>query len=221
MGGYLIVIILTLVLGIGAQAAISAKYKKYKDVPISTGLTGAQTARRMLDANGLESAQIVEIDGELTDNYNPQTNVLSLSHDIYNGRSVSSTAVACHESGHAVQTARGYTPAKMRRTIVPVVSFASNIWPIILMIGFFLNLVGLIYAAIIFYAAVIAFQIITLPVEFDASKRGLAYIESIPGVTEVEHDGAQKVLVAAAFTYVAAALASLIQLVYMLGMARR
>lgn len=218
---YLFVIIITMVLGMGAQAAISAKYKKYKDVPISTGLTGAQTARRMLDANGLQNAQIVEISGELTDNFNPKTWVLSLSHDIYHGTSVSATAVACHESGHAVQHAKGYGPAKIRGTIVPVVNFASNIWPIILLIGFMMNLMGLVYAAIIFYAVVILFQLVTLPVEFDASRRALAYIESVPGVTESEHGGARKVLTAAAFTYVAAALASLIQLLYMLEMARR
>ncbi len=216
---YLLLIVVTLVLGLGTQFYIKATYKKFSKVPIASGLTGAQAARRMLDGNGLQSAQIVEIDGQLTDNYNPQTNILSLSHDVYNGRSIAATAVACHESGHAVQSARNYGPAKMRGSLVPVVSAVSNIWPIILIMGIFMNILGLIYAAIVFYAVAVIFQVVTLPVEFDASRRGLAYITS--NATAQEAAGAKKVLTAAALTYVAAALASLLQLIYLIGVARR
>jgi uncharacterized protein len=216
---YLLLIAITLILGLGTQFYIKATYKKFSTVPITNGLTGAEAARRMLDSNGLQSAQIVEIEGKLTDNYNPQTNVLSLSSDVYRGRSIAATAVACHESGHAVQSARNYGPAKLRGSLVPVVSAVSNIWPIILIIGIFMNILGFIYAAIIFYALAVIFQIVTLPVEFDASRRGLAYIES--SATAQETAGAKKVLTAAALTYVAAALASLLQLLYLIGIARR
>jgi uncharacterized protein len=218
---YLLLILVTVALGLGAQGYIKSMYHRYRDVPISTGLTGAETARRMLDANGLSSVRINAIDGELTDNFDPKAKVLSLSRDIYEGRSVAAAAVACHEAGHAVQHARDYVPAKMRGSLVPMVNVVSQAWPIVLIVGIFLNILGLVYAAIIFYAVAVVFQVVTLPVEFDASRRGLAYISSIGTVTAEENAGARKMLRAAALTYVAAALASLLQLIYLIGIARR
>ncbi|MDR0888524.1 MAG: zinc metallopeptidase [Coriobacteriales bacterium] len=217
---YLFVIIATLAIGLGAQALIKATYRKWNKVPVPTGLTGAQAARKMLDANGLYNVQIKQIPGELSDNFDPQTNVVSLSRDIYASRSVAATAVACHECGHAVQHACGYTPGKVRTAIVPVVNFASNLWIFVLMIGIFMQMLGLIYVAIILYVAVIAFQLVTLPVELNASSRALSYIDSYVRLPQEQYGGARSVLTAAALTYVAAALASLLNLLWLLGMAR-
>lgn len=216
---YLLLIIVTLALGLGTQAYIRSSYKKWDTVPISSGLTGAQAARRMLDSNGLGHVAIQAVPGELTDHFDPRTNVVSLSQAVYNSRSVSATAIACHECGHAVQHAKNYAPARLRGALVPAVNFASNIWIVALLGGIFLQIIGLIWLAIILYASVILFQLVTLPVELNASKRAIAYIEGgyLPAT---ETAGAKTVLTAAALTYVAAALASLFQLVYLLGMAR-
>lgn len=217
MFSYLILMIVVLALGLGAQGYIKSTYTKWSKIPISNGLTGAQAARKMLDENGLSNVQIVPINGTLTDNFNPKTQVLSLSNDVYNGVSVSATAVACHESGHAVQTAAGYTPAKIRTAIVPVVNFASQAWVIVFFAGVFLNLLGLVKLGILLFAVAIVFQLVTLPVEFDASHRAVTTIgtEMLPAA---EVTGARKVLTAAALTYVAAALASILQLLYFIGM---
>ena len=218
--GYLSVILIALVLGLGSQAWIKRTYSKWSDVPVSSGMTGAEAARRMLDNNGLYNVGIDMIRGELSDNFDPRTNTLHLSQAVYNGRTVSATAIACHEAGHAIQHATGYTPIKIRTAIVPVASFASNAWIILLLIGFFLNMIGLVWAAIIMYACVVLFQLVTLPVEFDASGRALKTISATMPLSHEQNEGASAVLRAAAFTYVAAALASLLQLLYFVGMAR-
>jgi len=218
--GYLSVILIALVLGLGSQAWIKRTYSKWSDVPVSSGMTGAEAARRMLDNNGLYGVGIDMIRGELSDNFDPRTNTLHLSQAVYNGRTVSATAIACHEAGHAIQHATGYTPIKIRTAIVPVASFASNAWIILLLIGFFLNMIGLVWAAIIMYACVVLFQLVTLPVEFDASGRALKTISATMPLSHEQNEGASAVLRAAAFTYVAAALASLLQLLYFVGMAR-
>jgi len=220
---YLLLIIVTLALGIGAQAGIKAAYRKWSQVYVSTGLTGAEAARRMLDDNGLYDVRIDMIAGavEMTDNYDPTSRTLHLSQGVYSGRTVAATAIACHEAGHAVQHAVGYKPLTVRSSIVPVVSFASNIWLILLIVGIFMNLMGLIWAAVILYACVVVFQLVTLPVEFNASARALATIKSTMPLPAEQYEGCGKVLRAAAFTYVAAALASLLQLLYFLAMADR
>jgi Zn-dependent membrane protease YugP len=217
---YLLLIVVVLILGFGSQMLIKRTYKKWSQQPNQAGLSGAQAARQMLDDNGLSNVQIAQVGGELSDHFDPRTNVVSLSTGVYDGRSVSAVAVACHECGHAVQHARAYVPAKIRSPIVPVVSLASNLWVFVLIAGFFLSMLGLIYAAIIMFAAVIVFQLVTLPVEFDASKRGLAFIQGTGWLSPQENAGASSVLRAAAMTYVAAALSSVLQLVYLLGMAR-
>lgn len=217
---YLGLILITLALGIGTQIYIKSCYKKWSQVPISTGMTGAQAARRMLDENGLNYVVINQVSGELSDHFDPRTNEVSLSTDVYNGRSVAATAIACHECGHAVQHARGYVPAKLRGALVPAVNFASNAWIFILLVGIFLNILGLVYVAIAFYAAAVLFQIVTLPVEFNASRRALAAVGANGMLPATETGGARKVLTAAALTYVAAALASVLQLLYLLGMSR-
>jgi Zn-dependent membrane protease YugP len=218
---FLLLIAASLILGFGTQAYIKHTYKKWSRVPISSGLTGAQAARRMLDANGLSNVAIEQVGGELTDHYNPKTNVVSLSQDVYNGKSVAATAIACHECGHAAQHARSYVPARMRGLLVPAVNLAGNVWMIVLLIGIFLQMIGMIYLAVALYAATLLFQLVTLPVEFDASSRALAYVKGYGFLPATETGGARAVLTSAALTYVAAALVSILQLIYLLGFARR
>ncbi len=218
---WLLLIIVSLGLGFGTQLYIKHKYKKWSKVRISTGLTGAQAARRMLDENGLANVPIQMVDGELSDHYDPRSNVVSLSRDVYQGASVSATAIACHECGHAIQHARSFVPAKLRGLLVPPINVASNLWMFVLLAGILLTIVELVWAAIALYAVVIIFQLVTLPVEFDASRRAMAYVNSQAIVPDEETGGARSVLTAAALTYVAAALVSLLQLIYLLGIARR
>jgi len=214
---YFALILLVLVLGLGAQALVRGSYKKWKKNQSSFGVSGADAARTMLNNNGLTGVTIVEIQGTLTDHFDPRTNVVSLSSEVYHGRTVSAVAIACHESGHALQFAREYAPAKVRTSLVPVVNIASNLWVFALIAGIFLSLVGFIYAAIAMFGAVLIFQLVTLPVEFDASKRALAFVKSSGWFTQQEVGGAKSVLRSASLTYVAAALASILQLIYILG----
>jgi Zn-dependent membrane protease YugP len=207
-------------MGLGSQAYIKSTYKKWSRVHISSGLTGAQAARRMLDANGLGHVAIDRIPGELTDHYNPKTNVVSLSNAVYTSTSVSATAIACHECGHAVQHAKNYAPAKLRGVLVPAVNIASNAWMFVFIAAIVLNMLGLFWLAIALFAATLLFQVVTLPVEFDASRRALAYVNGYGFLPATETKGARSVLTSAALTYVAAALASIMQLLYLLGTRR-
>lgn len=211
---YLMLIIVTFVLGLGTQAFINSSYKKYSNVDSGTGLTGAQVARRMLDDNGLTHVQVNCVAGTLTDHYDPRTQTVSLSEGIYSSTSVSAAAVACHECGHAVQHAVGYAPMSVRSALVPLANFGSSAWLVLLLIGIFLNISGLVLLAVIVYGFAVLFQIVTLPVEFNASRRGLAYANNTLGVAG---NGAKTVLTAAALTYVAAALTSIMQLLYYLS----
>lgn len=218
---YLGLIVITLILGFATQGYINHSYKKYSKVPIETGMTGAQAARKMLDDHGLQHVVIRRVSGELTDHYDPRSQTVNLSDGIYDGRSVSATAVACHECGHAVQHATSYLPMNIRTALVPVANFGSSAWLILLLAGVFLNIMGLVYLAIIFYCFAILFQVVTLPVEFNASHRAMDYIRSGAGcgvaLSSQASSGALTVLRAAALTYVAAALTSVLQLLYYLS----
>ncbi len=211
---YLMLIIVTFVLGLGTQAYINHAYNKYSKVDAGTGLTGAQVARKMLDDNGLHHVQVRCVAGTLTDHYDPRNQTVSLSEGIYSSTSVSAAAVACHECGHAVQHATSYTPMNIRTALVPLANFGSSAWLVLLIIGIFLNLTGLVLLACFVYGFAVLFQIVTLPVEFNASRRGLAYANDTLGVAG---NGARTVLTAAALTYVAAALTSIMQLLYYLS----
>ena len=213
---YWMLIIVTLILGLGASAYVNSQLKKYSKVRSSSGITGAQAAERMLRDNGVQGVQ-VNRGAEGQDHFDPRTNSISLSPSVYDQCTVTAFATACHEVGHACQFAQDYAPLKARSAFWPVANVASNAWIIILLIGIFLNLAGFINLAIIMYAAVVIFQLITLPVEFNASHRAMDYMKSI-GLPEGEVAGSFSVLRACALTYVAAALASLLQLVYLLGM---
>ena len=212
---YLLLIVVTLVIGFGAQAYVNRQIKKYSHVAISNGMTGAQVATGMLQYYGIYDVP-VRMGSQGENFFNPKDNSITLDPQSYHGSSITATATACHEVGHACQYAQGYVPMKIRGAMVPVVNFASNTWIFLLLIGIFLNLAGLVNLAIIFYAFAVLFQIVTLPVEFDASHRAMRYMETT-GLPGGERAGAWSVLRACAFTYVAAALVSVLQLLYLLG----
>ncbi len=214
---YMLLIVITMVIGFATQGFINSSYKKYSTVSNQLGMTGAQVARRMLDSYGLYDVPVQRIAGTLTDHYDPRTRVVRLSEGIYDSPSISGMAVACHECGHAVQHAQGYLPMRLRSALVPVANFGSSAWLIILFVGIMLNWLELMYLGIIFYAFAVAFQLVTLPVEFNASHRGLNYIGDTLMVGGSAKGGARTVLTAAALTYVAAALTSVMQLLYFLN----
>lgn len=212
---YMLLVLVSTVIGLAAQGYINSTYRTWSRVP-AAGATGADVARRMLDANGCQVVDIKRVNGHLTDHYDPRDNSLHLSSENLTGGSVASVAVACHEAGHAAQKAHGYAMMKVRTALVPVVNFTQNTWMLVLMLGLFMNIAGLTTLAIVFFAFSVVFQLVTLPVEIDASRRAVAYIEQ-SGMGEVDVRGAKKVLTAAALTYVAAALTSILQLLYLLA----
>lgn len=210
-----------------AQSKVQGNFKKFSKVRTMRGLTGAQAARRMLDANGLSDVQIEQISGSLTDHYDPRKRVLRLSQTVYNVNSVAAVSVACHEAGHAVQHAEAYMPLLMRNNIVPLVNFASTLsWPLILF-GLLLMWNGsymgdtLFFIGVIAFIAVILFHAITLPVEFNASSRALQQMEGLGLIEEEEEGGAKKVLRAAAMTYVASLAMAVMNLIRILALRGR
>ncbi len=216
---YLLLIIVTIALGLGAQAYVNHQLKKYAQVPNSTYMTGAQVATGMLAYYGVQGVQ-VQMGGPGQNFFDPRSNSITLDPETFNTASITSTATACHEVGHACQYAENYMPMKVRSAMVPVVNIASNAWIFILLIGIFLNLAGFVELAIILYACAVLFEVVTLPVEFNASKRALQYMQTT-GLPTGEVAGSASVLRACAFTYVAAALASFLQLVYLLLASRQ
>lgn len=212
---YLMLIIVTLAIGCGATWYVRHQLKKYENVPNGSGRTGAEIARGMLQYYGIQGVE-VHPGGPDQDFFDPRTNSVTLSPEAYNGRSITAAATACHEVGHACQYAANYTPMRVRTAIVPVVNLASNAWMFILLIGIVMHSIGLQTLAIVLYACAVVFQIVTLPVEFNASHRALAYMQAT-GISVSERAGATSVLRACAFTYVAAALTSILQLLWLLN----
>ena len=214
-GLYLAFLIPPLIIGFAVQAWLKKTVARHMQVEVANGLTGAEVARQILDRNGLQGVPVdTSPGGPLSDHYDPRAKSVHLSEPVYAGRSVASTAIAAHEVGHAIQHERAYAPFRLRSAMWPAVAFASNAWIFLLMIGAFAQIFGLVTFAIILYAVVVLFQIVTLPVEFDASRRAMAQLNDIGLVSRGESQGARKVLTAAAMTYVAAALAALTQLAY-------
>ena len=207
------------------QASLTSKFKKYSKITLPSGMTGADVARKMLRDNGITDVTVTATGGTLTDHYNPATKPVNLSEGVYGSASVAAAAVAAHECGHAVQHAVGYAPLKMRSALVPVVSFSSK-WVMWILLGGMLlinSFPQLMLAGIVLFALTTLFSFITLPVEINASKRALVWLNSA-GVTNVEtHDKAEDALRSAAYTYVVAALGSLATLLYyvMIFMGRR
>ena len=175
---------------LGASGYIKMNYNKYKKVNVKRGLTGYDVAREILDRNDLSHIMILETEGELTDHYDPKKKVVKLSHDIYHGKSIAAVSVASHECGHALQDKDGYAFLKFRSTIVPLVNFSSKIGYLAIILGMLFGILNLIWIGIAFELVILLFQLVTLPVEFNASSRALKLIEEYGMVGEKEHDGA-------------------------------
>lgn len=216
-------LLIMFILPIVAQINVTTTFKKYSKVRNSRGLTADQVARQILDSNGLYHIRIERISGDLTDHFDPTSNVIRLSDTVYGQTSVAAIGVAAHECGHACQHAEEYAPIQIRTAIVPVVNICSKFWYLAFVISVLLfeTMPSLIYVGIIMLAAVVLFQLVTLPVELDASGRALKTLENdgILEAAEVPH--AKKVLTAAAFTYVAALITSIMQLLRLLAAAKR
>lgn len=200
---------------------VSSAYNKYSKINNMRGITGAETARHILDANGLFDVPIEIIPGKLTDHYDPKAKVMRLSNDVYRGTSIAAVGVAAHESGHALQDQQNYIPIRIRNSIFPVVNFSSQFSWIIFFVGLIFGFSSLVNIGIILFAAVVVFQIITLPVEFNASNRAIAILEERGILYDDELSGAKAVLSAAAMTYVAAALMAIAQLLRLLALSNR
>lgn len=209
----MVLLVPAILLSIYAQFKISSSFKRYSKVRSRKGMSGAQVARAILQSKGLYDVRIEPIGGRLSDHYDPRTRVLRLSEDVYQGNSLASVAVAAHETGHALQHASGYFPLQMRSTFVPVANFGSSLGPILILVGFFMSSFGfLLQIGILLFSFAVLFQIITLPVEFNASNKAMALLQE-GGILEADEvRGARSVLNAAALTYVAAALAAVLQL---------
>lgn len=212
---YLVLVIIPMLLGIWAQNKVLSTYKKYSHSASSNGYTGYKAARWMLDKNGLQNVQIERVKGELTDHYDPRTNTVRLSESIYGSSSVAAVGVAAHECGHAVQYATGFTPMKIRGVIIPITNFGSKLAVPLVLVGLLLSWYPLAYIGLIGYALIALFQLITLPVEFNASSRAVATLSDM-NMTEAEQEGVKKVLSAAAMTYVAALISAVTQLLHMI-----
>lgn len=204
-----------------AQSKINGTFSRYSRVAGRQGFTAMETARRILDMNGLNEVRIERTRGNLTDHYDPRTRVLRLSETVYNSTSIAALGVAAHEAGHAIQHSNGYVPLMLRNTIAPVASFSSNLSWLLIFGGFILRWYELIQIGIIFFLAVVAFQLVTLPVEFNASSRAIAMLSESGVITGEELGPARKVLNAAALTYVAAAITAIAQLLRFILLANR
>ena len=217
-GFYLVCLIIPMGIGFWAQHSVKSTFQRFSEVPEDTGMTGAEVARRVLDANGLHDVPVNAVQGDLTDHYDPRTRSVNLSEPVYGAATISSTAVSAHECGHAIQHAKSYTPMTIRSALWPVTAFASQFWMILLFAGALLAITNLVLVGVALYAAVVLFQIVTLPVEFDASRRAAVQRKTLGIANPDESVGVRKVLTAAAMTYVAGALASIAQLVYFASM---
>jgi Zn-dependent membrane protease YugP len=218
VGAFILAFIVPMVLGFWAQHRVKSTFAKNLEVPVANGLTGAQVARRILDANGLNEVPVEETPGTLSDHYDPRSRSVHLSPHVFHEVSVASTAVGAHEVGHAIQHARSYSFFQFRSALFPAVQFASNIWMLFLLGGIFLGILGFIWIAIALYAIAVLFQFVTLPVEFDASRRAKQQLQDLGLVASNEASGVNATLKAAAWTYVAAALAAVAVLLYYLSL---
>jgi uncharacterized protein len=218
---YLLFLLPAMVLMIWAQFRVKGTYQKYAQVGSSMGMTGAEVAERILSEMGINNVSIEPIAGELTDHYDPSAKAVRLSEVVYGSTSLAAAAVAAHECGHVLQDIRGYKPMNIRAALVPAANLGSNLGPLLIMMGFGLNAMGsistmFINIGIVLFLGVVLFHIVTLPVEFDASNRALKLINELGILQGEENRGAKKVLDAAALTYVATALYSVLQLAQLL-----
>jgi len=224
-GGYLLVMIVGALISGAAALWVRSAYSKYSKQPSASGLTGAQTARMILDQNGLSNVRVEPVAGTLTDHYDPRSKVVRLSENNFRGNSIAGVSVAAHEVGHAIQDASGYVPMKLRAGLFPIVSFAGQLWFPLFFLAIIMG-VGtatgqlFIQLAVIAFAGILLFHVVTLPVEINASTRAYGLLTRYGILSRGEADGTKRVLSAAAFTYIAAALTSLLTLLYLLALSR-
>jgi len=207
-----LIIILTFIITLGAQAYINGTYRKTKKINSKSGLTGCEVARKILDSNGLSDVRVVETSGVLSDHYDPRKKVVRLSPDVYGQSSIASISVAAHECGHAIQDGGGYAFLRIRNNIVPLVNFASSAGYIAILIGLFTSALGFLWIGILLEIVILGFQLITLPVEFNASSRALKQLEELKILDSKEKRMGKKMLKAAALTYVAAVATAVLEI---------
>lgn len=212
----LIIFLLMLIIPIYASIKVNLSYKKYVKIDNEKMLTGFDVARRILDENNLGDIYVVETKGTMSDHYDPRRKTVRLSTDVYHGTSISSLAIAAHECGHAIQDKEGYTWFKIRSMIFPIINIGQKIAYIVMIIGLFLSYMDYVYAAIGFTFLGLLFELVTLPVEFDASKRAKTIVLSDGMISDNEKNGVDAVLNSAAFTYVAAVISSILEILYLL-----
>lgn len=211
-----ILIVIGVVLSMAASAMVHSSFSKYNRVRSSSGLTGAETARRILAYAGITDVSVSHVSGNLTDHYNPKTKDVGLSDSVYGSNSVAAIAVAAHECGHVIQHANSYVPLSIRSALVPVANFGSGASWFIILAGIFFSMPPLVTIGIVLFSAAVLFQVVTLPVEINASRRALAILEECGILGSTEKRGAKRVLRAAALTYVASAAAAILQLLRLL-----
>ena len=204
--------ILGLIITSLAQLFITSSYSKYKKINTKSNKHGRDVAREILDKHGLKNIRVEEVSGNLTDHYDPTNKVVRLSTDIYSGTSIASVSVAAHECGHAIQDKVGYTPMRIRSKLVPIVNFATKIGYLVITIGLILSALKLATIGIILLLSMLLFQLVTLPVEFDASRRGKKELRELSILDKQEQNGSSTMLKAAAFTYVASVLSTLLEI---------
>ena len=211
-----------LVIGLWAQWRLHSAFSKYSQVPVESGMTGAQAARHILDDAGLTDMPVEEVEGKLSDHYDPTKKALFLSSDNFHGRTIAAVGVAAHEAGHALQHQSAYAMLNLRMMLVPVTQFSSTAYGIILVAGYFMGMMKIMLPiVIVLFAVITLFQLITLPVEYDASARAKAQLFRLGLVREEERVGVSRVLGAAALTYVAALISSVLTLLYYISQSRR
>jgi len=217
---YLVLVVPTIILSMIAQFMVKSTFAKYSKVQCSKRITGQDSAALLLKANNIRDVRIEAVGGSLTDHYDPSSKVLRLSQPVYNQNSIAAVGVAAHETGHAIQHARGYGPLFLRSTLVPVANIGSMLGPYIAMAGLFLAMPMLLNIGIILFGGAVLFYVITLPVEFNASARAIAILRSNNVLTKDELNGVKKVLTAAAMTYVASALTAMMSLLRLILLSR-
>ena len=218
---YIILVMPAIIFSIWAQHMVKSNFKKYSQARCANGLTGAAAAQEVLRRGGASNVRIEPVSGSLTDHFDPRDNVIRLSESVYNTQSIAAVGVAANEAGHALQYANGYAPMKLRAAIIPVTSFGSKLAMPLVILGLVLGYAGLISLGILFFAFAVLFQLVTLPVEFNASRRALSILDEYGLLRQDEMPGAKKVLAAAAMTYVAALAVSLAQLLRLIAMSQR
>src|SRR3954453_1502608 len=217
---FLVCTIVPLLFGLWAQMKVKRTFARYSSVAPRNGLTGAQAAAAVLRSSGLPNLQIRPVAGQLTDHYDPRNRTLNLSDDVGQASSLAAVGVAAHEAGHAIQDARHYAPMRIRQTLVPAATIGQRLWFMPVFLGLILGLTGLVTVGLVLFAVIVLFQLVTLPVEFDASKRALVALEQGGLLAADEVPGARAVLNAAALTYIAGFVAALGQLLYFFALSR-